>query len=282
MNIRERIRKHTHWKQNPIEKALQAPDTAARAATQIANLREMQAFLKSKYGITDIKPITAIICNMFMTGIDSQKRKLFIKTGNHAGIYENEYIMGKRLYEIDCEHFLKPLYYNDYDKFKFFANEYTTGITLKTAIMTETLSDNDKSHIIGDIWRIFCALRDSDVVHRDIRPDNMMLVDGRLVLIDFQLAVSKTNYVELEYLARRANRLRKLGNKKYRYRPFVWDDAYSLLKVMEFIGREKRYGLRYDIIYKHIRQYIGRDKIKSSVRENDLRRIVRHIRTLRI
>lgn len=282
MTIREHIRHHTKWKQNPIEKALQAPYTAARAATQIDNLRELCDFLKSKYGITNVRPVAGIICNNFLTGTDTRGRRLFIKTGNHAGIYENEYIMGKRLYDIDGRHFLEPLYYNDHDKFKFFANEYADGVTLKTAIMTDRLSVMEKSRIIGDIWRIFCALRASDVVHRDVRPDNLMIIDGRLVLIDFQLAVSKTNYVELEYLAHRPNRLRKLGNKKYRYRPFTWDDAYSLVKVLEFIGRDKFYGIRYDVIYKNIKAYIGVDKIKSSVRENDIHRVVRHIRTLRI
>lgn len=282
MTIREHIKTHRKWKQNPIECALQAGDTAARAATQIADLRPLREFLKSGYGITDLRAVASVICNKFFTGTDAKGRKLFIKAGNHAGIYENEYRMGRMLYDIDHEHFIEPLYYNDYDKFNFFANMYTNGTTLKTAVMTGRLSDSDKASVIGDIWRIFCAMRKSDVVHRDIRPDNLMITDGRLVLIDFQLAVLKSNYVELEYLARRPNRLRKLGNKHFRYRPFTWDDAYSLLKVMEFVGRRKYYGLRYDIIYKNIKSYVGVDKIKSSVRENDIHRVVRHIKQMRI
>lgn len=39
------------------------------------------------------------------------------------------------------------------------------------------------------------------------------------MLIDFQLAVSKTNYIELEYLTHRPNRLRKLGHKKISVSP---------------------------------------------------------------
>ncbi len=280
MTIREHLHRNKNWRQNPIEQALRGANTAARAVTQIENLRELRAFLKSQYGITDVNPVASVICNKFLTGMDSNGRRLFIKTGSHQGIYANEYVMGGHLYDIDSRHFLRPLYFNDYDKFNFFANEYADGMTLKTAVMKKCLSREEKSKIISDIWRIFCALKKSDVIHRDIRPDNLMIIDGRLVLIDFQLAVSKTNFVELEYLAKRPNRLRQLGNKKFRYRPFVWDDSYSLLKVMEFVGRDKFYGIRYDIIYKHIKEYVGCDKIKTAVRETDFHRMVRHISAL--
>lgn len=279
MNIQRHFIPRKRWKQNPVERAIQNIDTSAAVAPEF---RGLARFLKSKYGIYDLHPVANIICNKFLVGKDSDGRPLFIKTGNHSGIYENEYRMGMALYEIDKEHFMRPLYYNDYDEYQFFANEYVNGISLNTAIMNGSLSAEQKSKLVGDIWRIFCALRASDVVHRDVRPDNLMIIDGRLVLIDFQLAVSKTNYVELEYLARRSNRLRKLGHKKYRYRPFVWDDAYSLMRVLEFIGRDRLYAMRYDVIYKNIKAYIGTDKIKSAVRENDIHRAVRHIRKMRI
>lgn len=285
MDIQKHIIPYKRWKQNPVERALMNMDTNAGAGKESIKTSEFTGlvrFLKSKYGIHGVKPVANIICNKFLFGEDKDGRRLFIKTGSHSGIYENEYRMGMALYEINPNHFMKPLYYNDYDKYQFFANEYVKGVSLNTAIMNGAVSVEQKAHLVGDIWRIFCALRASDVVHRDVRPDNLMIIDGRLVLIDFQLAVSKSNYVELEYLANRSNRLRKLGHKKYRYRPFTWDDAYSLVRVLEFIGRDKFYATRYDVIYKNIKAYIGTDKIKSTVRENDIRRMVRHIRQMRI
>ena len=119
--------------------------------------------------------------------------------------------------------------------------------------MTDSLTDAQRAQAVGDIWHIFQALRKSDVVHRDIRPDNLMLINNRLVLIDFQLAVSKKNFKELDYMLSRPSRLRKLGNKNFRYRPYVWDDAYSLLKVLDFIGCRPYYATRYNVIYKHIK-----------------------------
>lgn len=285
MSLYNHLKVHKKWKQNPIERTLMQINTTYKlppSTTKSQQNQDIIRFLKSCYGITQVVPVADIICNHFFLGVDKNGTKLFIKSGPHTGIYENEYRMGRALYDIDHEHFLEPLYYNDYDRFNFFANAYFPGITLKSAIMTGKLNDIQKSKIIGDIWRIFCALRQSDVVHRDVRPDNLMIVNGRLVLIDFQLAVSKTNYVELEYLAHRPNRLRKLGHKKFRYKAFTWDDSYSLLKVMEFIGKEKYYAKRYEIIYKHIKEYVGIDKVKTSVSENDFHRIVRHIKQMRI
>jgi len=285
MIIKTHIRKHKKWKQNPVEKDLVIFHSCGHAnlsAGQHPGLQDFSDFLQQRFGISNLQPITRIICNSFFVANDRDGRRLFIKAGPHAGIYENEYTKGMMLYEIAPQHFLKPVYFNDYDKYKFFANEYVVGKTLKTAIMTHSLDKFQRTKLIGDIWRIFCALRASDVVHRDIRPDNFIITDGHLVLIDFQLAVSKSNYIELDYLARRPNRLRKLGNKKYRYRPFTWDDAYSLTRVLEFIGRDKFYGLRYDIIYKNIKAHIGKDKIKAAVREKASHRLVRHIKTMRI
>jgi len=283
MAIRGHISLHKKWKQNPIERALAAHcDGPQVTSAQTTEFQGFTRWLKKEFKITNLTPVASIICNKFFTATDAAGRRLFIKTGRHAGIYENEYKMGRALYDIDQKHFLEPLYFNDYDEYNFFANEYVCGTSLETAIRTRILTPEQKSRIVGDIWRIFCALRMSDVVHRDVRPDNLMIINGRLVLIDFQLAVSKSNYVELDYLTRRPNRLRKLGNKKYRYRPFTWDDAYSLTRVLEFVGRDRLYELRYDIIYKNIKAHIGKDKIKATVREKDIHRFIRHIKTMRI
>lgn len=270
-------------KLNPVEFAMRpGAATGTALAARIPDLPQIRRFLKNKYGISDVTPIATFVCNNFFSGIDRDGRRLFIKIGHHHGIYENEYRMGMALYKLDRRHFLAPRHWHDYDKYNFFANDYVDGITLKAAVTGNTLTDAQRAQIISDIWDIFCALRRSDVVHRDIRPDNLMIIDGRLVLIDFQLAVSKSNYVELDYLTRRPNRLRKLGNKYFRYRRFTWDDAYSLGRVMKFVGRRSAYAAQYDKIYREIRRHIGRDTIRATNHESDLARIVRHIKTFKI
>lgn len=267
-------------KRNPIEQALE--EFSARRLAYNTEQNEGTArfikFLESEYGFTNVQPVAGIAYNQFFVANKGRARtKMFIKRGSHHGLYENEYVMGRHIYEIDNVHFLEPLCYNDFSEFNFFANAYVQGVTLKTAMMRGELDAATRARIIEDLFAIFCALRNSDIVHRDIRPDNLMLTDGRLVLIDFQLAVSKRNYTELEYLTQRPARLRSLGEDVFRYRKYTWDDAHSLLRVLEYIGRDASYGERYDEIHREIKAHIGIDTIHSTVRENPFGRLARHM-----
>ncbi len=267
-------------KHNPIELALVAAAAQpGMTATQNARNEKTIDFLQRQYNLCNIRPVAGMAYNMFWLGQEcgAPGRRLFIKTGTHHGLYENEYKMGMQMYELDSVHFLKPLYYNDFSEINFFANEYLDGVTLKAAMIRGDLSPQIRATLIEDLYEIFCALRKSDIVHRDIRPGNLMIANGRLVLIDFQLAVSKSNYVELDYMISRPQRLRSLGEDVFRYRHYAWDDAHSLLRVLEYIGRDEKYGARYDEIHREIKSYIGTDTIHSAVREQPMRRLARHI-----
>lgn len=73
---------------------------------------------------------------------------------------------------------------------------------------------------------ILAILQEEEIIHRDIRPENLMLKNGVIKLIDFGWAVFKDeplfgpdcigdNYKSQE----------------------GWDDEYSMLKTMEYYGR---------------------------------------------
>lgn len=236
-------------------------------------------FLTTTYGFYDVTFITTRFYNTFLLAMDQQNRMLFIKSGNHAELYRNEYLMGRVLWEIDHEHFLEPLYYSDMGEHFFFANEIMNGDSLQRYADSgklRALSAADRMSLIRDLYKIFLDLRDSDVVHRDIRPKNLAIIGKRLVLIDFQLAVSKSHYVELDSM--NAIKLRNLGSRGYRYKMWQWDDSYSLMKCMRFIGCPgRKYRTEYNKIYNEIKSYIGRDVIKSSKREGPLHRLLRHL-----
>ncbi len=263
------------FKQNPVERALGAH---GRRRNTIPDAKAAFCrFLETQYGFTDIRPVIGIVCNTFFTARDGNGQRLFIKTGTHRGIYENEFLMTRALYAKDNRHFLEPLYYNDHCEFNFVATKYVRATSLATVINRGTLTAMQKLRLIRDLHRIFIALRESDVVHRDIRPDNFMIYRGRLILIDFQLAVSKSNYIELEYMREHPRRLRNLGGADFQSGHFEWDDAYSLLQVLKYIGRMREYGAEYDAIYHEIKRHIGKDKIKSAVREGGMHRLMRHM-----
>lgn len=241
---------------------------------------ELMNFLAKKYGFWDISFIIKRVYNIFLLAMDKNNRMIFIKSGRHPELYSNEYIMGKQLYDIDPEHFLEPLYYCDTGKYFFFANEIMNGDSLQRfhdSGKLSAMSKQEKMQIIYDLYQIFLDLKQSDVVHRDIRPENFALINGRLFLIDLQLAVSKTNYKELESMT--AGRLRGLGTSKYRYKTYQWDDSYSLLKNLRFIGCPGiKYSKEYHRIYKEIKSYIGHDVIKSAIRQSGCERLIKHLR----
>ena len=243
------------------------------------DVRELIDFLAENYGFRDITFVTKRVYNTFLLAVDKKKRMLFIKSNRHPDLCRNEYEMGLALWKMDKTHFLQPLYYCDSGKYLFFANEIMNGNSLQRLSdsgQLRMMTPSKKISLVRDLYKIFIDLKKSDVVHRDIRPDNFAVIDGRLVLIDFQLAVSKSNYVELESMT--AARLRGLGTRKYRYKMWQWDDSYSLLKCLKFIGcPSSKYRAEYDKIYHEIKSYIGHDVIKSSKRESAWQRLSRHL-----
>lgn len=244
-----------------------------------AKVRKFMDYLACEYGFRDITFVVAHFYNMFLLAVDKKNRMLFIKSGKHPDLYRNEYEMGMKLWKTDHKHFLKPLYYCDTGEYFFFANEIMNGDSLyryaKSGRLRSLLPDA-KMSLIRDLYQIFLDLKDSDVVHRDIRPKNLAILDNRLILIDFQLAVSKTHYVELESMS--AIKLRNLGGRGYRYKLWQWDDSYSLLQCLKFIGCPgRKYRDEYNKIYHEIKSHIGHDVIKSSKREGAWQRLSRHL-----
>jgi len=243
------------------------------------NVRDLMDFLANSYHFYDITFITGHVYNVFMLAMDQQNRMLFIKSGRHPELYRNEFVMGRALWEMDHEHFLEPLYYADSGQFFFFANEVMNGDSLRRYVESgklKEMSSDKKMGLVRDLYQIFIDLKKSDVVHRDIRPENFAVINDRLILIDFQLAVSKSCYHELESMT--AARLRGLGTRKYRYKLWHWDDSYSLWKCLQFIGcPDSQYRREYNTIAREIKSYIGHDTIVSSKRESWFGRILRHI-----
>ena len=178
-----------------------------------------------------------------------------------SGLYKNEYVQTKKAYDIDPVHFVKPIYYRDDEGNNFVATERIKGTSLDDLIKNGKLVGKIKKQAIEDLYQIYQALKKSDVVHRDINPQNLIYTDnGHFMLIDFQLAVSKKTYKELDYLKKNLLLLAGLG-REFAYGRFQWDDSYSLLKVLELIGCEAEYKDFYVSIYQEIEENIGKDSV---------------------
>ena len=107
----------------------------------------------------------------------------------------------------------------------------------------------------------------ADCVHRDIRPDNFILTqEGRLFLIDLQFAVSASKYKELPILKKNQHMLLGLGDK-FSPGKCLWDDMYSLVKILDFIGREEVYGDDFDDTLLFVKENVGKWSVSYDVKK---------------
>lgn len=253
---------------------------------KLVEVNKLKNFLYDNYSLKNIHTIyTDKIANSHNTFLiaDDSNNKLFIKMCNISEFCKNEFYYTKKLYEIDNQHFVKPIYYKECDEYGFVATKFTKNKPLAEILRTKDLSAKEKKVLIQDLYQIYKSLRKSNVVHRDIRPQNLINTETGLVLIDFQLAVSKTKYKELDYLKKNLFVLAGLG-EQYAKNCFVWDDNYSLLKILEDIGCESEYKEFYDKVYKEIEKSIGENQI-SYFNSHDkkimnLRRVIYHIKSI--
>ncbi|MBR4507122.1 MAG: protein kinase family protein [Alphaproteobacteria bacterium] len=256
-------------------------DMSVYFSNNLCNFDKYKKYLESNFDFTDIHTVytnsISRAYNMFVSGYDANKNRMFIKIGDIYGIYANEYRMGKILYDMDNVHFIRPMYWRDCADGHFVAYKWTDGDNLYDLLNSNKLSAKEKKVCIDDIYAIFKCLDKSHVVHRDITLNNLIWTNGHLKLIDFQLAVDSSKYKELEFLLRNPGLLCGLGTPEFRKKEFQWDDAYSLTKVLEHITAGKSYGEKYDKIYNEIKSCIGRNVIQCKPKQNGFRVYYKHL-----
>ncbi len=198
----------------------------------------------------------------FFFGILSGQ-SVFIKySDNHQGMLKHEYEMTRIAYEENPKYFIKPIFFKDVDAWGCLIFEAQKGISLDKAISQNLLAVKEKEQIIDGLYQIFKILQRVDIIHRDIKPDNFIVKDGAIKLIDFQAAVQYSKKIEAPEFERNSGGLAGLG-EEYRFADYIWDDAHSLLKVLEFIGTGDVYSDKYDEVYHEIKCAIGNKQFIS-------------------
>ena len=232
-------------------------------------LNRLCAWLEKNYGFSALCRIHADLSpglpNIFLKGRDAQGRVLFIKSGTTPGLYYNEYKWSEHFYRLAPDRVAQPLYYRDAKGIRFFACEYLEGQTLDKYMGESSPSPGDKQNLLEDLWEIFLAFQASDMVHRDIRPQNLLVCQGRLMVVDFQLAVSYSQYEEPDCFRRARWLLADVG-ENFAYGCLHWDDTWSLLQVANYIGREEEYAARFDEMTAAMTAAVGRRSIRYGYR----------------
>ncbi len=158
----------------------------------------------------------------------------FIKYGGIGESCKNEFIRTEQAYKISPEHFVRPIDYREGEFGNFCIYEWIDSVPIE-----EYLSHADskkKENVKRQMIEIYNALQKANVMHRDIRPGNIIVEGDVLKLIDFQYAIDLNNPQELECVKKDVNVAIRLGNKDFKYKPYAWKDSASIINCLKYFN----------------------------------------------
>ena len=119
----------------------------------------------------------------------------------------------------------------------FVAMERLEGRTLKDLLSSGVeLAAEDVRRLVCDMKDIVRALDDAGVVHRDIRPDNLMVLpDGHVKIFDFQFAIDRSDTNEYIYFAERHKELLYPLGEDFAIGAGKWNDHHSMVKCLRLL-----------------------------------------------
>ena len=192
------------------------------------------------YKVSEWKNFSGYI---YLRAETDKKKRLFIKSRGIDDSSNREYQVIKELSNIDQKYFPKLYYLKSLEEKNFIIMEEIEGQRLDHLVNSnefESKSNQFKENIYKGIFKILKILHKSKIVHRDIRPQNLLIKnDGTPVLIDFQFAVDnkRTKYKEFNIVKKNPELIIGLGDK-FAKNIFHWDDAYSVYKIFDFLKLE--------------------------------------------
>ncbi len=171
---------------------------------------------------------------------NEEKKKLFIKSGGIEESSRREFDVIKELRNINPKYFPKEYYFKSQKGVNFTIMEEVEGQRLDRLINlneVETKPNQYKKNLYNGIFNILKILHKLKIVHRDIRPQNIIIKDdGTPILIDFQFAVDikRVKYKEFQIVRKKPELIIGLGDK-FAKNIFHWDDAYSVNKIFNLL-----------------------------------------------
>lgn len=157
-----------------------------------------------------------------------QEQKVFVKVC--VGEYDTIETEGKMKEYNELGFFPKVITYS-VSNINYIVTEF-----IPTKRMNSSMPKELKESIVVQATNILEQLQEKGIVHRDIRPENLMLTeDNRLLLFDFGWAL----YRDCDYKRTSYPFIEKIVNIDYRNQDGKFDDAVSMYMSLKEIFGEK-------------------------------------------
>lgn len=225
-------------------------------------------FLQENYGYTELRQYTtpqkfSSRLNSIFVAKDAEGNDVFIKACRYGDMSENEYRCTLALWEQAPEHFARPLAYHAGKKHAFCSTEYRPGKDLRTLILLEegkSLDAGQKAQIVEDLYAIFQALHRADIVHCDAAMKNMLLHNGRVVLVDCQYSSRRDNTKRVSLFDNALKLCLFRWLVPVSFNVLEWEDAQSILAAIRAVGTDDEHRERFNFICSEVKAAIGKFK----------------------
>lgn len=167
-------------------------------------------------------------------GIDKDGNKIFIKRSEFPEFVDAE-IASIDYLDITCRdypvHTCKVIGSGVFKKYGFVIESYIEGTSLKS-LMDQNLEESYKSELILELYKIITQLREAAFIHGDFTPQNILVHDNKLYLIDFEYSlIMKQGYENYRVKTAKKRKMIHLGGE-YAMENGVIDDAFSLVQIV--------------------------------------------------
>lgn len=231
----------------------------------ILKFKKFKFLLKSEYNISNVRILNLfnwhLGCKYFIA-TSKKGEKIFIKTGGKQSLISREIQVLKLLNRQKEKSTLwsipRVINYRSEGHFNFLAIEYIEASSLSKFIMKNDFTIEEKKSMLNQFNNINIFLKNSNIIHRDITPDNILIKrinnEVQVILIDFAFAISPVgnSFGEVYETERHQRLLLGLG-KGFNPKPLKWDDAYSLCKIFLIVDNEiEKYHSDYLKLYSSI------------------------------
>lgn len=252
------MKEHGYFFTRPVDYSVYYNEAVVGAEARLREISRRYGFEKLRMIRINLGKVHKL---MFMRGL-VRGQDAFIKWMTEPDLCRQEYRLGRAVYDVLPEHVVEPVMYRADNDNCFIATAYVAAPTLEEYMEERELTPELRKSFIRQIGAMAKALMDTEIVHRDIRPANILVTDGGILkLIDFEFAVRYQKYREIRNIRKTPGLIRGLGGT-YALGRYKWDDMHSFAIIMRELGATEQDSdeLRYVVAQ------IGKRSIKFKLR----------------